>query len=327
MSNGRANVMVAGQAAWHKLGVNVSEAQLSAEAMTLAGMDWRVEQWPVRAFDAETDQTIHVPNRVAMVRDDTKAVLGVHSESYSPLQNVDAFRFLDSLVEGEQLRYETAGSLKGGRVVWMLAKLPGSIEVAGGADVSHPYVLLSNSHDGTQAIRVMPTAVRVVCANTLRMAHGARGGKGITIRHTGRIESKIEAARRALGIAVQQAEQYGQEARAMAGRSITTREAVDYFAELVPVDKGASDRTKRNADKTRGRLLDLFANEPANTLPGIEGTAWAALNAVTQYVDHEARATGKGDRARDENRLKSAWFGQGDAMKAEAFGRALAMVN
>lgn len=188
-------------------------------------------------------------------------------------------------------------------------------------------MLLSNSHDGTQAIRVMPTSVRVVCQNTLRMAHGKRGGRGINIRHTGRIEGKISDARRALGLATQQARVFGEQAEALAGRSLRKREALEYFAELVPVDENATERTQNTANKTRGRLMELFEHEPANTLPGIEGTAWAALNAVTQYVDHEARAMGKGARARDENRLRSAWFGQGDELKSRAFGEALALVN
>jgi phage/plasmid-like protein (TIGR03299 family) len=322
MSNGRANVMVAGEAPWHRLGVNVDRAQTSDEAIGLAGLDWRVESWPVRAFDAETDRSIHVPNKVALVRDDTKAVVGVHSESYAPLQNRDAFGFMDSLVQDDVLRYETAGSLKGGKVIWMLAKLPGSIELAGGADVSHPYMLLSNSHDGTQAIRVMPTAVRVVCQNTLRMAHGRRGQRGLSIRHTGRIESKIAEAREVLGLAVKQTKAYGEQVSALAGKSLKRAEALAYFEGVVPIERGASERTKRAVDKTRGRLMELFMDEPANTLKGIEGTAWAALNAVTQYVDHEARAMGQG-AMKDENRLRSSWFGQGDAMKSDAFEDAL----
>lgn len=326
MSNGRANVMVTGEAAWHKRGVRVDEAPTSDKAMELAGLDWMVEEWPMRAFDAETGQTIHAPNTKALVRDDTKAILGIHSERYQPLQNKDAFRFMDALAESGEVAYETAGSLKGGRVIWMLAKMPGVIEVAG-RDVTTPYVLLSNSHDGTQAIRVYPTAVRVVCNNTLRLADGSRKAEqGLNIMHLGRLDEKIEQARDALGLMRRQFTVYGDQARALAGRSLTKGAARQYFAELVPVQDGASERTVSGAERKRDRLMQLWAEEPANTLEGIEGTAWAAVNAVTQWVDYELRTQGEDAAQKADNRLRSIWFGQGHRMKAEAMERALQLV-
>jgi phage/plasmid-like protein (TIGR03299 family) len=326
MSNGRANVMVAGEAAWHKLGVRVDEAPTSDKAMELAGLDWMVEEWPMVAYDAEKGERIHAENTKALVRDDTKAILGIHSERYQPLQNKDAFRFMDALADSGEVTYETAGSLKGGKVIWMLAKLPTTIEVTE-QDVTSPYVLLSNSHDGTQAIRVYPTAIRVVCNNTLRLADSTRGeGAGLNIMHLGRIDEKIAAARDALGLMRRQFEVYGDQARALAGKSMTKGAAREYFADLLPLDRGASERTAKGVERKRARLMELWAEEPANTLKGIEGTAWAAVNAVTQYADYDLRVTGQTDAAKADNRLRSMWFGQGHRLKVSAMDKALAMV-
>lgn len=325
MSNGRANVMVTGEAAWHGLGVRVDEAPSSAAAIGLAGLDWRVESWPLRAYDAELDKSIQVPGKVALIRDDTKAVLGVHGTAYRALQNVDAFRFLDSLVDTGEVRYETAGSLKGGRVVWMLARMPGEV-VVGDGDAQRPYMLLSNSHDGTSTIRVLPTSIRVVCNNTLQYAYRRGVGEGVKIPHLGDLDAKIERTRAALGLIRAGFDSYGEQVRAMAGRSMVRAEGRAFFADLMPLTADATNRQTKSVERKRERLMELWTDEPANTMDGVRGTAWGALNAVTQYVDHEARATGEGD-GELENRLRSAWFGSGQKLKDRALRQAMALAN
>ncbi|MCG8508225.1 MAG: DUF932 domain-containing protein [Rhodospirillales bacterium] len=327
MSNGRANVMVVGEPAWHRLGTVLDDAPTSEAAMRFAGLDWRVEQWPLMAASPDDScEAQNVEGMKALVRTDTRRVLGVHGESYRPLQNRDAFSFMDSLVEDGQVRYESAGSLKGGRVVWMLARIPTQIRV-GSDDVTNPYVLLSNSHDGTQAIRVYPTAVRVVCNNTLTWAHASnRHELGIRIMHVGDIHRKVAEARNALGLVVNHFERYAEQANTLAERELEPHEAFDYLRATFPMPDEPSKRTENSIEQKWDRLNRLYVDHPTNNIPGIARTAWSAFNTVTHYVDHEMRARGEGDRA-VENRLRSSWFGQGARIKAAAFDRALELCN
>ena len=124
-TTGRAAVFVTGEPAWHRLGVVIENATTSAEAIGLAGLDWRVEQWPVRAFDPDNHSIeAGIPDTVANVRTDTKAVLGVVGKRYRVFQNHEAFDFMDGLVGDKLAMYETAGSLHGGKRVWMMASIP-----------------------------------------------------------------------------------------------------------------------------------------------------------------------------------------------------------
>ena len=164
----KGSAMFAYEPAWHGHGVVVDAAQTSADALRIAGLDWDVDLTDLEAVMPDGTRQA-VPTHRATWRRDTGAVLGAVGMKYQPLQNRDAFAWMDEVV-GESLAiWHTCGSLRGGRDVWMLAKLPGHIEVTD-RDVIDKYVLITNNHGGTGAVRLFPTSVRVVCANTLRYA-------------------------------------------------------------------------------------------------------------------------------------------------------------
>ena len=133
---------------WHNIGVRVDEALTSQDALRYSGLDWQVRQEPLF-----TETFKSVPGYVANVRSDNDRILGIVSDSYKVVQNEEAFAFTDALI-GEGVRYETAGSIDGGRKVWLLAKLPERYQLVG-EDVD-PYIVFSSSHDGSGAIRVAP---------------------------------------------------------------------------------------------------------------------------------------------------------------------------
>lgn len=147
---------------WHGLGVRVNEAPASKEALTAAGLDWNVVQEPIYT---ETEELIN--GYKANVRDSDRRVLGVVSDRYKVIQNTEAFAFTDTLL-GEGVRYETAGSLQGGRKVWLLAHMPHEYIISG--ERISPYLLFSNTHDGSGAVKIALTPIRVVCNNTLNLA-------------------------------------------------------------------------------------------------------------------------------------------------------------
>src|SRR5262249_31042682 len=215
MSTGRAAVFVTGQPAWHQLGTVIAEAATSAEAIQLAALDWTVEQQPIYLGNGQ-----RIADRVANVRRDTGAVLGVVSTAYQVFQNLDCFDFMDTLVAERLAMFETAGALKGGRQVWMLARIPRELRAAG-SDIIDPYVLLTNGHDGLHALKMIPTSVRVVCNNTLNRAR-RRGvaGEGSPLLHSKNLQAGVEEARRKLGVIVHRLDRFEQQIRALARVSL-----------------------------------------------------------------------------------------------------------
>jgi len=163
--------MFYGEEPWHRLGEKLDAPATAEEAITAAGLDYEIS-----LTDEATVDGMMVPKTKAVVRYDNQTVLGVVSDRYVPVQNKQAFSFLDSCVADNGLRYHTAGALGQGEKIFLLAKLPGHLRVKQTEDVVDKYLLLSNSHNGSSALRVLFTPVRVVCQNTLSMA--LRQGSG-----------------------------------------------------------------------------------------------------------------------------------------------------
>ena len=260
---------------WHGLGTQVDEAPTSADALRLAGLDWKVERKPIQVCGGRK-----VDNFFANVRSSDGAVLGVVSDRYQVVQNAEAFAFTDALIEGE-VRYETAGSLMGGRKIWLLAKLPDR-EIVG--DKTEPYLCFSNTHDGSGAIRVCMTPIRVVCNNTLNIAlNGAK--RAWSVRHTGDIQAKLHEARMCLDMANKYMDKLAVYADQMANKSITDEQIAKILDEMFPSTEEMSDREKRNAEKAREEyMICYFRPDIAQFL----GTAWGALNAMSDMVGHSA---------------------------------------
>lgn len=317
-STGKAAIFVTGEAAWHRLGTVVAEAQTSEQAIKLAGLDWTVQQCNVAAA-LPNGQWAPCPSTFANVRTDTGAVLGVVGGFYRPFQNRQAFDFMDSLVGEKLAMFETAGSLKGGRKIWMLARIPAEYRIAGD-DVVKPYVLLTNSHDGTSGLRIMPTTVRVVCNNTLNLAlRYSTASEGLSIVHTESLEDRVAEARVKFNLITQRLDTFQTEAKALAKRSLNTQQLRDYFTTLV---EGRSEKQQK-------KLLDtIWANfhNPRNAMAGIEGSAWAAYNAVSEFADHQMTVRGKVESEQLDNRVNSIWFGSANTLKQKAWEAAITLV-
>ena len=185
---------------WHGLGVAVDSPATAAEAITAASLDWRVTTNPVLIRNSHTHVFEPIRGKVAIVREDTQEVFSVMGDGYEPVQNVDSFSFFDAVIAQGEAMYHTAGSLFGGRKVWILAKLPGDIVVTD-TDKIEKYILLSNSHDGSSALRMKFTPIRVVCNNTLGIA--LSGHEGFYAKHTRNVLTRATEAREALGLAAQ----------------------------------------------------------------------------------------------------------------------------
>ncbi len=313
-TTGKAAVFTVSQPPWHRLGITVSDAQTSAEAIKLAGLNWGVEQCPL--FTRREGVERAVTGRVANVRADSGAVLGVVGTSYRVFQNQSAFDFFDAIVQERLAVFETAGALKNGRHVWMLARLPKTLRVAG-EDEIRPYILLTNSHDGSRALRMIPTTIRVVCANTLNLALGRSSAtEGLTVYHSECLEQRVTEARTKLGVITTRIDEFEQQVQALARRTMSRTALADYFTKLV------EDR----AEDTQKRMLGMFLanlDHHTNSLPGIRGTAWAAYNSVSQWADHQSVVRGQTEIQRADSRLHSVWFGASAELKSRAFDAAV----
>ena len=317
-----------GEKPWHGLGTKLDNAATSAQAIEAAKLDWKVSKHPL--VTTVQGEFLKVPDKYAIVREDNKKVLGVVGQVYTPLQNKSAFSFFDAVVGEKAAMYHTAGALGEGERVWILAKLPGHIRTTG-EDVTEKFLLLSNSHDGTGAVTVMFTPIRVVCQNTLNVALSADANKA-KMRHTLTLGSRIEEVRRTLGILNNRFTMFEELSKKMAGMPLTYNGFKNYVkdAGLLPnvkeIRPGVVEMSTR-AENIMDDLSRLFERGKGNDLPGVRGTLWAGFNAVTEYVDH-FRSTRSGDGLDGvENRAKSLLFGSGATMKQAAWDKAVELVK
>lgn len=323
-STGKAAVFVTGEPAWHKLGTVIKKAAKSADAIKLAHLDWKVEQWPLRAFDPDKhSREAGIPDRVANVRSDTKKVLGVVSKGYQIFQNSEAFDFMDALVGEKLAMYETAGALKEGRRIWMLARIPKEYR-ASKDDLIKPYVLLTTGHDGKSPIQMIPTTVRVVCQNTLNLAL-ARGAT-LTINHFTNLETRVSEARRKLGIIAARFDAFDDELHAMLAKQLKPAQVETYFNDQLGIGADSSELARKLSVEKIRVLNENFVN-PRNTLRGMKGTAWAAYNAVSEYADHQKNWIGKTAADKLNTQLNSIWFGGSNALKQGAYADALVLAR
>lgn len=258
---------------WHGLGTEVSEAPTSADALRLAGLDWEVQQKNIQVCGGSK-----IENYKANVRSTDGSVLGVVSDSYKIVQNADAFSFTDELIGGD-VRYETAGSLRGGKKIWLLAKMP-KRKIAG--DAVEPYLCFSNTHDGTGAIRVCMTPIRVVCNNTLNLALNT-AKRQWSARHTGNIEQKMQEARMCLQLADAYMDGLGDYADKLANKTINDEELDKILNEMFPVEENDSERKKTMAKKAKDEFMVCYWRPD---IAQFLNTAWGVVNAMSDMVSH-----------------------------------------
>ena len=260
---------------WHGLGTMVAEAPNSKDALRLAGLNWKVLQEPVYTENKELIQGYK-----ANVRDTDRKVLGVVTDRYKVIQNEEAFAFTDTLL-GEGVRYETAGSLQEGRRVWMLARLPREF-IIGGERIS-PYMVFSNPHDGSGAVKTALTPIRVVCNNTLNLALRT-AKRSWSMIHTGDISGKIEEAKNTLLLADEYMTALGQEFENLRKIKLSEKQVLDYIKILLPMEENYSLLQKRGVEKLRADMKMRYFDAP--DLKDVGNNGYRFVNAVSDFATH-----------------------------------------
>ena len=279
MSANVETMFYAGKTPWHGLGTPVEKALDSLEAIKMAGLDWTVSKKLLFTNIGSENEYIPMPTAwMATVRDSDNTPLGVVTDKYQLVQNNEAFDFTDALI-GEGCRYETAGSLRNGQQVWLLAKLPESKLVGDAVD---NYLVFTNSHDGKGSIRVAMTPVRVVCQNTLNLALGSAKRMWST-KHMGKMDSKMEEAKLTLQFAQEYQAELAKKAEELATKRVYEMEFERFLKELYPVPDGSSSIVASRANDLRQRVRICY-DKP--DLANFENTAWGILNAVSDAYFH-----------------------------------------
>lgn len=260
---------------WHGLGTKVMEAPTSKDALILSGLNWKVNQEPVYTESGNIIQGFK-----ANVRDSDDAVLGVVTDRYKVIQNEEAFAFTDELL-GEGVRYETAGSLQGGRRVWLLAKLPQEYIISG--ERISPYLVFSNTHDGSGAVKVAVTPIRVVCNNTLNLALNT-ASRSWSMNHTGDVKGKMEEAKQTLFYAHTYMEELGKEFEKLRAQKISDRKVEEYIQVLLPIEDDATAIQKKNMEKLRNDMRSRYYDAP--DLKELGNNAYRFLNAALDSIQH-----------------------------------------
>ena len=324
IQNGEASMFYAGQVPWHGLGTKLDGPATAREAIRAAKLDWQVVKIPLYAGE-DGRRMRRVPNRFAVVPEHLWGkqdcpVFGIVGSEYTPLQNHEAFEFFDSLVGDNAAIYHTAGALGDGERIWILAKLPSDIQVAGD-DIANKFLLLSNTHDGNNSVQIKFTPVRVVCQNTLTMALGR--GPTVRVVHNRDVRERLRQSEKLLGVINNRFARIEEVFQKAAQFKMNGKKLSGYMNHVFPdpqKPEGHDSEDERyqqelaRAQQNRFWAMHFFEHGKGNDAKPVAGTLWAAYNGVTELVDHRCRPNQS-----DERRLDSIWFGDGYLVKARAF--------
>ncbi|GIF74118.1 DUF932 domain-containing protein [Asanoa siamensis] len=316
LANGQTAFASARLSAWHQLGTVTDSCMTAQEVMSEAWLGgWEVRKIAIQGIEiTERGVTkVDCPDKYMTVRTNpvtgATEYLGVVGDDYQVVQNEQVAETLNLLVDESGAHFETAGSMRKGRSVFVTMKLPKAMWIAG-TDAIDLYLAATTSHDGTASLRLDATPVRIVCANTQRMAY-QQSRASYTFRHTSNVTNKIAEARQALGLMWRVFNDFQTEAEKMINESLTMGEFEKIVAQVWPVADDASDTAKNNAKQRTNTLRYLIRD--ADTQKAIKGTRWAGYQAIIEYVDHFAPA--KTDLVRATRALS----GTGADLKARAF--------
>lgn len=326
-------LVLAVEKAWHGLGVVVESAPNPFAALRLAGLEWTVEEsvGVNGVFNAGTPDEYRVSTDDAkiLVRSDDRTVLGVVGPDYRPVQNAHLAEMAFNLrnnSDGTAL-VESAGSIRGGKRVWMLLKGE-SVDMTGFGDEARPYLFIATSHDGTLPLTLMPNSIRVVCANTFNAALGC-SEKRLTFRHTKGITARVEEMKEILARWRANIDAGREVATTLANRPMTREEIQSLWTEVFVALDGPipSNPANGHEQNRRDRAVEAFAHMTRvfDTEAPSHGGAnlWVAANAATNWVQHlKAQRSVRSS----EDRPFAAWAGRTAAETAEVFDLALATV-
>lgn len=364
MSHNVENMFSVRETPWHGLGSVIQNAPTIQEGIKLAGLDWEVNvhsthiKLPAAELNSERSENFSLEDVTlddfakVFVRSDNSKVLGIVGPKTYPLQNSKAFDFFQPFIDAKEAALETAGSLCEGQRIWVMAKIQRDNSVIVPGDEIAKFVLLSNSHDGTTAVRVGFTPIRVVCANTLAMAHADKASKLLRVRHSKDVELNLKNIRETMNLANDEFEATAEQFRLLANQQINASDLKKYVKIVFKMDDSDSEMSTRSRNildailakhedrtgmvkemmgmladskvKSNASILDTiianFESGRGTEIKSTRGTLWTAYNAVNEYLNY--------DRGHNtDTRMNSLWFGESQRANKLALDTALEFAN
>jgi len=312
MSHEVETMAYAGETPWHGLGVPVSNDLTPTQMMQKAGLDWNVRE--VESFVEYNGQKM-LTGQKSLIRETDGKILTNVGRDWKPLQNSEAFEFFGEYVMAGDMEMNTAGSLKGGQMVWALAKVKESFELFKGDQVD-AYFLFANPHLYGKSIDIRFTPVRVVCNNTLSLSLNTTSSNAVKVGH--RAEFNAEDVKEALGIASEKMQTYKQYAEFLGSKRFSAEKLIEYYNEVFPrtADKRVQNKSLSAETLSRNAKLcfDNLESQPGANYA--EGSWWQAFNSVTYITDHHQGRN-------SDNRLYSSWWGGNQVRKRNALETAI----
>ena len=314
MIEGVAQMAYAGDKPWHGLGAAVSNDLTPAQMQSKAGLDWQVYKTPLYADVGGVQVSV---SKQALVRNSDNKILDVIGDDWNPVQNSEAFEFFNEYVMAGDMEMECAGSLKGGKNVFALAKIKESFSILGDDQVDS-YLLFSNPHEYGKAIDIRFTPIRVVCNNTLTFSLNSSSKNFVKLNH--RTTFDPDMVKQQMGLASEKFAMYKDMAEFLSTKKFSVEALVNYYNDVFPhtYSKGKEVNTVEDLTKNGKAAMDVLYTQPGANYG--EGTWWQALNSVTYLTDH---VMGKSNEAR----MQSAWFGQNQTRKVRAVNKAVEYAN
>lgn len=292
--SGIETIAYAGKTPWHNLGVKVDNGYVSpSEFMQAAGLDWKVNKEDLYLADGTKVEGSQVTRR-----DSDGKILGVVGNRYSCLQNEDAFNWFAPFIDSKSAYFETAGALKEGKVIWVLAKTAINGEVTKGDNIES-YILLSHSHDGTLSIRSGFVPVRVCCANTLAAAHKSASSKLLKIKHTKSAILALEKVAEIMDIAQLDFKATINQYKFLASKGVKKSD-IEKYVTLVFGKEDESGDVKEIRESTIEKIQMIY--ETGRGMSETPDSMFKMYNAVNEYMNYYQGRS-------DSNRLHSLWFG------------------
>jgi phage/plasmid-like protein (TIGR03299 family) len=287
-------------AAWHGLGTVFEDYPKREEAQPIAH-PWDVVEEPlfrkVHKQDGEDGPTFEVyeetPGFKANVRSDNEKLLGVVSETFTNVTNHELWDVAEALEgSGSDVMFETGGSLKGGKQVWVLLRLQEPLMIKGDPrGETIPYYALQNSFDGSGAFRGQATTTRIVCANTSSMADwdAQRRGTEFLFKHTKNVGERVEEARIALQGWRDALTAWQEQAETLIERKIEPLAASEFLDRFIPMppENLITERVRNNIIRDRGKWMDAYNSV---TGEGLKDTAYGLVQASIEFLEWGRRA-------------------------------------
>lgn len=301
---------------WHGIGASVSPDMSDQEMLRAAGLDWTVSKHPMTITVAGEAQ--EVPGQRALVRDTDRTILDVVGTHWNPMQNADAMRFFRSFVEAGEARMETAGSLRGGRMIWGLANLGTGFEVSPG-DRVQGYLLLASPHESGRSVIARVTTVRVVCANTMAMAMQEQARFEARFSH--RAEFRPEQAREAMGLAREAVSEHERNLRMLQSLNLSREDCIRILAPIWQPQADDVELLVRDPETHCSPSVARILEAAVVGAGAVPGTAYGLFCGATFAADHMANPSNP------DQRLHSAWFGTEAQRKQRLLGSLLEMAQ